>query len=342
MDFEAHYLSEVAAWEHEASWLVEGLATRGRKVSAMEAQIELMDANLFHVLQLTDRRLRRDMLRSAVKSLLTNRNVDHVLACKLRDYLEVSDPGSVLAEVGRGRSFMFLGFHTGPYWTLFTPLIEAGVDIVTLFPPALDRKRQEIEEMIAAMKEECASPSNLTLVGIDDPAFLVQLRKGLKQGTQIVVYLDGDSGAPLPKTPKRDVTLPFFHSEITVKTTLFRMAQMFDLPVVTFNAARNGIGRNLLLEPLPQQSSYELTVETAYSRLRDRLAVAPAQWEGWLYFHKYFSDGFRSSLEGETGDDCFDRDQRYFLLDADNESLVFDKQTYKQYRVKGNGANRAA
>src|SRR5262249_16819508 len=255
---------------------------------------------------------------------------------KLCDYVELDDPASVVNDVSRGRSFLFLGFHTGPYWTVFKKLIEKGVDIVTLFPPALTKKRDEIVEGINAMKEHYSSPSNLKLVSIDDPAFLVQLRSGLNPGTQLVVYLDGNSGGPVQRTPKRDVTLPFFHSEITVKTTIFRIAHMLSLPMVTFNAIRNGVQRRLILEPLTHRSkSFELAAEEAYRRLRSRIAEAPAQWEGWIYFHNYFTEEFRACLDQTRP---MDRDSRYFLLDINGESTLVDKQTYKQYRVRANAA----
>jgi|SRR6185312_9164947 len=345
MDFEAQYLSELRCWEREANCLVEGVAARAaRKVTPLQASIEFMDATLFHILRINDRHLRMEMLRSAVFELLTNRNVDHVpeYTRQLCDYVEVQDPGAVLNDVSRGRSFLFLGFHTGPYWTVFKKLIEKGVDVVTLFPPALTQKRDEIVAGITAMKEHYSSPSNLKLVSLDDPAFLVQLRSGLKPGTQLVVYLDGNSGGPLQRTPKRDVILPFFHSEITVKTTIFRIAHMIHLPIVTFNAVRTGVKRRLILEPLAQSGkSFELTAEQAYSRLRARLQQVPAQWEGWIYFHNYFTEEFRASLNQppeSIPDHCMDRDSRYFLLNTDSgpggESTLVDKQTYKQYRVR--------
>jgi predicted LPLAT superfamily acyltransferase len=341
MDFEAQYLSELRCWEREANCLVEGLAARTPKVKPLQASIEFMDATLFHILRITDRQARMEMLRSAVFELLMNRNVDHVpeYTRRLCDYVEVQDPDAVLSDVSRGRSFLFLGFHTGPYWTVFKKLIEKGVDVVTLFPPALAQKRDEIVEGITAMKAHYSSPSNLKLVSLDDPAFLVQLRSGLQPGTQLVVYLDGNSGGPIQRTPKRDVTLPFFHSEITAKTTIFRIAHMLNLPMVTFNAVRNGVKRRLILEPLAQRAkSFELVAEEAYGRLRARLAEVPAQWEGWVYFHNYFTEEFRASLEQAPGS-TMDRDSRYFLLDmngkdANGESRLVDKQTYKQYRVR--------
>jgi predicted LPLAT superfamily acyltransferase len=348
MDFEKQYLSELDYWGHEAESLTNNRATRAPQLNLLQASIEFMDANLFHVLRLADRQYRLDLLRSAVHALLTNRNVDHVPAYtgKLCDYVEVSDPGSILNDVSRGRSFMFLGFHTGPYWTIFKKLIEKGVDVITLFPPALEQKRHEIAEGIAAMKDHFSSPSIVKLVSLDDPAFLVQLRSGLGKGTQIVVYLDGNSGTSLQKSSKRDVTVPFFHSQIVAKTTIFRVAHMLGLPVVTFNSVRHGIKRSLFLEPPPQQArSNELAAQDTYGSLCARLDETPSQWEGWLYFHNYFTAEYRASLVGNAQSyaaACLDRDTRYFRFDIGGESTIVDKQTYKQYRTRTKSENLVA
>jgi hypothetical protein len=344
MDFEAHYLSQVACWGREADCLIEGMATPARRVRPIEASIEFMDATLFHILRITDHKARREMLRSTLSELLTNRNIDHVpvFMRTLSDYLEVEDPGAVLRDVARGRSFLFAGFHTGPYWTIFKKLIENGVDIITLFPPALAQKRDEIAAVLEALKDHYSSSSDLKLISLDDPSFLVQLRSGLKPRTQLVVYLDGNSGGRVQRTSKRDLCLPFFHSEITVKTTIFRIAHMLRLPIVTFNAVRRGVRRRLMLEPLEQNStSFECSAEQAYRRLRARLDEDPAQWEGWLYFHNYFTEEYRASLDlpKSAVDGCIERDSRYFLFDLNGESTLVDKQTYKQYRVRNGAAS---
>ena len=176
----------------------------------------------------------------------------------------------------------------------------------------------------------------LELISLEDPNFLIRLRSSMSAGKQLVVFLDGNSGLPAHKNEKRDVELDFFHSKITVKTTILRLADILGLPVVTFNAVRHEIRRTLWLDPpLPkgEKKQYEDVVRTVFGRLAARLEQEPAQWEGWLYFHTYFSPAYRASLDSASAGPPLEKSARFFIRQANGAELLIDKQTYKQYRV---------
>jgi lauroyl/myristoyl acyltransferase len=254
--------------------------------------------------------------------------------------LDVVDPARVMDLASRGQQFLFAGFHTGPYWAIFQTLVEKGMNVATLFPGTLEAKRQEISDVFAAVASHSGSQSTLDLISLDDPNFLIRLRSSMSAGRQLVVFLDGNSGAPAQRNEKRDVELDFFHSKITVKTTILRLADIFHLPLVTFNAARTDIRRTLFLDPpLTNDGTrqYAEAVRTIFGRLRSRLEQEPGQWEGWLYFHTYFSPAYRSSLASDSasnGPASLEKSSRYFIQQVDENAFLFDKQTYKQYRFR--------
>ena len=341
MNFENTYLAERRDWELQADRLVDALRPLTPRRNSLEASYELMDAAIFHILHPTDAETRNRMVRSAFRSLLLNRNLDHIppYAGKLCDYLDVVDPGGVLDLTSQGRLFLFAGFHTGPYWAIFQALIKEGLDITTLFPGSLESKRQEIWDVFAAATSHLGSKSTIDLVSLDDPNFLIRIRSSASAGRQLVVFLDGNSGMPAQRNEKRDVDLDFFHSKITVKTTILRLADILGLPVVTFNAVREDIRRTLWLDPPLQNGKgkqYDAVIRTIFDRLLSRLKQEPAQWEGWLYFHTYFSQAYRTSLGSESESDEWarlEKGSRYFIQQRDDEAILFDKQTYKNYRV---------
>lgn len=340
MSFEEIYLAERRAWEIEADRVVDSLKPRTPR-TPLEMSYELMDATIFHVLHLADPETRNQIVRSAFRALLLNRNLDHVpaYAGKLCDYLDVVDPDRVLDLASHGQHFLFAGFHTGPYWTIFQTLVQSGLDITTFFPGTLQSKRQEICDVFAVVTNHFGSKSTLQLLSLDDPNFLIQIRSSALAGRQIVVFLDGNNGAPSQRNEKRDVDLDFFYSKITVKTTILRLADILGLPLVTFNAVRGDIRRTLLLDPplrTGKTKQYAEAVRAVFGRLFSRLAKEPAQWEGWLYFHTHFSPAYRMLLGSESGSNgwpTLEKESRYFIQKRDDTTILFDKQTYKQYRV---------
>jgi hypothetical protein len=70
-----------------------------------------------------------------------------------------------------------------------------------------------------------------------------------------------------------------------------------------------------------------------FGRLAARLEQEPAQWEGWLYFHTYFSPAYRASLDSASAGPPLEKSARFFIQQANGAELLIDKQTYKQYRV---------
>ncbi|MFL6449587.1 MAG: hypothetical protein ACJ746_18185 [Bryobacteraceae bacterium] len=205
-----------------------------------------------------------------------------------------------------------------------------------MFPDTLQGKRQEVWDVFSAVQDHVRSTSTLELIGLDDPNFLLRIRSSVAADRQLVVFLDGNSGQAALKKEKRDVELSFFDAELLVKTTILRLADILGLPVTTFNSVRHDIRRTLFLDP-PVESqkgkNYETAAAAIFGRLVSRLSEEPAQWEGWLYFQRYFSDTFRGSLGNPTGQLLLEKKSRYFLGQLDHEEFLFDKQTYKQYRI---------
>lgn len=348
MSFETTYLEQRAALDLEAGRLVDALEPLAPRRNLLETSYEWMDAAIFHILQPSDVEGRQRVAKSAFRELLINRNLDHVpeYAAGLSDYLDVVDPECVLDQASRGRQFLFAGFHTGPYWAVFQKLVARGLAVTTLFPGALESKRQEIQDVFAAVRKHYKSQSTLQLISLDDPNFLVHIRSSKSAGRQLVVFLDGNSGVAFQANSKRDVELDFFHARVRLKTTILRLADILGMPLVTFNAVRRGIDRTLFLDPPLQNAKatpYEHVVSTIFERLFSRLREEPAQWEGWLYFHTYFSPSYLASLgsaEQTGGQLQLEKKSRYFLQQREDATVLFDKQTYTPYRVtKKQGAN---
>jgi hypothetical protein len=340
MDFENIYRAELKSRELEADRFVDGLRPSTPRQTPLEIAYEFIDATVFHTLHPTDGE-RNQLVRSAFLALLLNRDVDHVpeYAGKLCGYLDTTDPGNVLDLARGGQSFLFAGFHTGPYWAIFQALVENRLNIATLFPGSLETKRNEIYDVFASGARHFGSESTLDLISLEDPNFLVRLRSAMSEGRQLVVFLDGNSGAAAQRNEKRDVELDFFDAKITIKTTVLRLADILGLPLVTFNAVRKDIRRTLLLDlPLPigRHKDYGELARTVFGRLSSRLKLEPAQWEGWLYFHTYFSPAYRASLSAAEPDSrpILKKASRYFIQHSDDHPVIIDKQTYKQYRIR--------
>ena len=162
MSFEDNYLAERRQWEEEADRIVDALQPLAPRRNLLETSYELMDAAIFHILHPADSQTRHQTARLAFRALLLNRNLDHVpaYAAQLSNYLDVVDPDKVLERALQGQQFLFAGFHTGPYWSIFQSLVEKGLEVTTLFPGTLESKRGEIEAYFSELKRARAGVWN--------------------------------------------------------------------------------------------------------------------------------------------------------------------------------------
>jgi len=346
VDFEKKYLAEIEEMRAAVRAKIARFDPKSSATDEFRVTFEYVRTNFAHILDVTERRENIELATQAMEELLINRNIDHVPTYfpELSDHIELHDSTGVLNGVAAGRTYMFAGFHTGPYWSIVQKLVALGAKITVLLPPSLAHKEPEILETYHALNARHRRGADLKFLRIDKSNFLMQVRADTHAGRQLLLFVDGYGGYQASPN-KKDVVLKFLNCELSVKTTAPRLAEIVGLPIVTFNAARlNGTKRLLYIagpfnpDAADRKSSIDHTsiVQSIFQCLEARLKIAPARWEGWVYFHTFFSKGFLNTLRVRSANSerFAEPSERFFVQGTNDQRLLVDRATYQGYRIK--------
>jgi hypothetical protein len=293
----------VAAAQMRVS-IAERMAARSQvsdETSRADVSYEYIVTNLMHLAGLS---LAAAQSRAAliVEEMVVTSVLDHSadFAPALNVQLAVDDPAGCIERAQAGQQFLFFGFHTGPYWSVGFHLVSRGLTVAALLPPHLRADKARI----AAIADACADGSGgrMCFIDINDESFLHTVMAHLRSGHQILSFLDGTGGDRAIKPSRRDVRISFLDGELSLKTSMSRLAMLTRTPIVFYNGERRGHARRIVLDPpfLPRiEDDHSKFLQSSFDRLVSRLCDEPTQWEAWSYIHHYYSDAFRRKLVSE-------------------------------------------
>ena len=348
MGFAEEYLAVTGKLREDMRSCIAALEPGLIRSTELGVTFEFVKTNAMHILDMADPEEIASFSTTVMEEHMINTDIDHApefineLAAITRPY----DSAGVLDAAAAGTPHMFVGFHTGPYWTLMLLLLNRGADVVVAMPPALFSRKHEILGLYQGCKQKSGFTGSLAILDIADPHFLIHAREHMSAGRQLLIYIDGYGGYSSNENAKRDVTIPFLGCEITMKTTVTRLAGILGVPVVSFSTLRLGsASRCIYIDPplhvkqMRDEWGYEHAELTSmlYQRLASRLALAPAQWEGWLYFHVFFSKRHLARVGGQRAAQRAQEKvtpERYFIDKRGEFKTLIDRYTYKAYRLK--------
>jgi hypothetical protein len=328
------YVDDVAALRSALVSRIKETTETRIQASSFGIKYNSIATNVMHFLGV-DFEVAHEMSCKIIAESMISSDLDNTAkyAAQLCDEADVIDSADVLGAVRLGHQFMFLGFHTGPYATMWHRLLRDGANITAIVGPRTFNFQSSIDE--AAVACGGGSGGSGHAVSVTDPKLLLRLRQAIAAGHQIIVYLDGYGGFKA-QTSKRDVLLPFLACELTLKTTLCRLASHLGVPVVPFNAVRlRGAGRRLFVEApisIDEETDHPELLRRIYQKLAARLVVEPFQWEGWEYGHIYLAPSYLQARRQEATRKCGRRD--FFLTkNPTGEILATDRHSYRSFVV---------
>jgi lauroyl/myristoyl acyltransferase len=186
-------------------------------------------------------------------------------------------------------------FHTGSYRIINQILIKHKISFTLVVAKSIIDSQGE---QFASLYKRFSGNDDDGLFGLIDaesPSSGLQMLREIKKGRNLVLYIDGNSGAGNNDNGKDNLCdIRFLSQRIFARKGIAFLSHIARAPILTVACYRKSLDdiRLRFFAPIypDTNSGREIFSQTATQKIYDfiapLIAAYPDQWEGWLYLHK--------------------------------------------------------
>lgn len=209
--------------------------------------------------------------------------------------------------LAEGRGVIACSQHVGAYRRVYYELVRHGFHVTLVAdgrvaPTLKQTTRTRLVRQHADAAELARLESNLTVLDATRPGMVRAVRTALEQGSVVLFYLDGNTGAELPgvRPPRNVTTVDLLGSRVALRHGFCQIAHAEHVPIVPIVAAWHP-GLRPVMTCLPAiAADPAVTAETFCRRTLAALAAVAeteirrdlAQFEHWMYLHRWRAGAF--------------------------------------------------
>lgn len=214
--------------------------------------------------------------------------LDQVHPEPLDDMIVEPRAGAIIAQL-RYQPSIIVTFHTGSYRLLNLYLLRHRVPFtLVLAKEVLEQQGDHFREVYS----RSSGGATLDCIDAERPVAALQMLRALKKGNALVVYIDGNTGAPAP--PDHLLPVPFLNGRLLSRTGISVISHLAGAPIhclATYygEAERLTLAYLCGISPAAEESKedfIERSMRAIYNQLAQMVSRYPGEWEGWLYLHK--------------------------------------------------------
>lgn len=187
------------------------------------------------------------------------------------------------------------------------------------------------------------------LIDAEQPTALLKMMRALKNGKNLLVYIDGNTGVNSGK--ENHVAVDFMAGRLWVRKGIAVLAQLMQCPIYPIFCLRTSSHSltystaEVIVPPTdkrPNPLFVQRTMQKLYTQLEKTLHTHPFQWECWLYLHQFMvlpkpvKTRKQVELKELLNPDewaSFSIDGHYFALDMDSfSSFEIAESIYKMMK----------
>jgi lauroyl/myristoyl acyltransferase len=134
----------------------------------------------------------------------------------------------------------------------------------------------------------------LDMINAEAGNSLLRGARALKRGQSVAIYIDGNSGSGANWESDRLQAVDFFDKTLLARTGIAYLSHLSGVPIVPVICKRGMTDPLSLTLHAPiapggiDREEYVFnTTRELYALLEREITASPAQWEGWLYVHRY-------------------------------------------------------
>ena len=286
-------------------------------------------------------------------------------------HFEVIDKNNILEQARNGKPFLFCCFHLGAYSLLPTLFTYKNLEFGFLLNEKLDKRKSD--KFLEAHQTLCNYLKNtkpsfrgsaMKLINVEDKKGIWEAIRALKNGTSLVIYADGNTGAKLSNLQNL-VEIEFGGEKLLVRKGAAFLSYICNVPIVPVITSRalqdnpNHLKRTFEFLPaiypstnttktsekqLAKQEFAAQTMQKLYDILEAEIFQSDikriSEWEGWIFINKLFKQLHKTlpikkvehQLEKKDTTTYIFHEERFTLIENRQDAtknMLFDKFTYR-------------
>ncbi|WP_143304663.1 lysophospholipid acyltransferase family protein [Chitinophaga vietnamensis] len=239
---------------------------------------------------------------------------------------------------------IFVSFHLGSFRSALAFLVKYHLDVVLIIDPLpYNTQKDTIIAQYEAMKQSFGSSSDLVIYPADKQDLSVQLLDKIGKQYSVLAFVDGNTGFNGAFNQKKSLKLPFLGQEIAIRKGLAMLAYYAGRPVIPMLSFYDDQlkPRWKVFDPIiPDRTKgaddfSRDCLQKLFAILEGALKQYYAQWEGWIYLHKFMDisvfeqagidepvndDGRELAVNPNAG--FFSFDEHYYILNKENYRIL--------------------
>lgn len=241
-------------------------------------------------------------------------------------------------------------FHTGSYRLINLFLAKNKIPFsLVVSKEMIAVEGDSLKEMYEMLNKLDNSHEGLKLIDAESPSSGLQMIKDLKQGRNLVIYVDGNVGAGNETINNNNsCEINFLHHKIFVRQGVGVLAHALQVPLVTVASYRKSINEIKLkfFDPifsdvnLDRAQFTKKNMQEIYDLVAPIIIEYPDQWEAWLYLHKVTAPNGNDiiiALENtnlpDTNDKLRFNSSCFGIFKIVSDCFLFKKSNYKSYKI---------
>lgn len=179
-------------------------------------------------------------------------------------------------------------YHLGSYRMINKVLTDAEIPFSLLVNATV------FEEESKQGTNEASFVRSFDLIDAEQPSALLKMMRALKNGKNILVYVDGNTGVSSGK--ENQVMVEFMAGRLWVRKGIAVLAQLMQCPIYPLSCLRTSLYSlsysvaEAIIPPKDKKTNslfVQQTMQKLYKQLEKTLHTHPFQWECWLYLHQF-------------------------------------------------------
>jgi lauroyl/myristoyl acyltransferase len=186
-------------------------------------------------------------------------------------------------------------FHTGSYRIINQVLIKHKVPFTLVIAKSiLDSQGDQFNRLHQRFSGD-QDGGSFGIIDAESPSSGLQMLREIKRGRNLVLYIDGNTGAGSNDKEKNNLCdIKFLGQRIFARKGIAFLAHVLGAPILTVASYRKSIDdiRLRFLDPIYPEIDAERetfsqdTTQKIYDFAGEIITTYPEQWEGWMYLHK--------------------------------------------------------
>jgi len=187
-------------------------------------------------------------------------------------------------------------FHTGSYRVINQVLVRHHIPFSLVIAKSIIESQGEEFADLHQRFSGSGGVGSFGLIDAESPGSGLQMLRELKKGRNLVLYIDGNTGAGSEDNEKNNLCdIPFLGQRIFARKGIAFLAHVANSPIVPVICSRKSIDdiRLHFSDPIyPKANEARDTfAQNATRQIFDLVAPVirkyPEQWEAWLYLHRF-------------------------------------------------------